>query len=88
MNTVSILSDKDSCGWPMRRFLFLFLLSISGIPKFVNIKKKLKKLKNGPCQHKTGQKNNKKNNKIKNTKIKIKCVGGGDQSSLFALSDL
>ena len=29
-----------------------------------------------------------KNNKIKN--IKIKCVGGGggDQSSLFALSDL
>ena len=38
INTVlSILSDKDPCGWPMRRFLFLFLLSISGIPKFVNI---------------------------------------------------
>ena len=31
------------------------------------------------------KKNNKK--KKKNTKIKIKCVGG-DQSSLFALSDL
>ena len=28
-----------------------------------------------------------KNKKMKNTKIKIKCVGG-DQSSLFALSDL
>ena len=74
---MSILSDKDPCGWPMRRFLFLFLLSISGIPKFVNIKKYKKKLKNGPCHHKTGQKNNKKKNKIKNTKIKIKCVGGG-----------
>ena len=30
--------------------------------------------------------NNKK--KMKNTKIKIKCVGGGGQSSQFALSDL
>ena len=39
--------------------------------------KKIKNLKNGPCQHKTWHKNNKKNNKIKNTKIKIKCVGGG-----------
>ena len=58
----------------MRRFLFLFLLSISGIPKFVNIKKIQKKLKNGPCQHRTGQKDNKKN-KIKNTNTKIKCVG-------------
>ena len=86
---VSILSDKDPCGWPMRRFLFLFLLSISGIPKFVNIiKNNTKKLKNGPCQHKTGQKNNKTKNKIKNTKLKIKCVGGGGGSSLFALSDL
>ena len=36
INTVvSILSDKDPCGWPMRRFLFLFLLSISGIFKRV-----------------------------------------------------
>ena len=35
-----MLSDKDPCGWPMRRFLFFFLLFISGIPKFVNIKKK------------------------------------------------
>ena len=75
---MSILSHKDPCGWPMRRFLFLFLLSISGIPKFVNIKKIQKKLKIGPCQHKTGQKNNKKK----------KCRGGGGQSSLFALSDL
>ena len=34
------------------------------------------------------KKTNKKN-KIKDTKTKIKCVGGGgDQSSLFALSDL
>ena len=87
MNSVTILSDKEPCGWPMRRFLFLFLLSISGIPKFVNIKKNTKTLKNGPCQHKTGQKKQQKNNKIKNTKIKIKCVGG-DQCSLFALSDL
>ena len=38
---------------------------------------------------KHGKKITKKNNKIKNTKIKIKCVGGGGgQSSLFALSDL
>ena len=34
------------------------------------------------------KKNNKKTKQKKNTKIKIKCVGGGDQSSLFALSDL
>ena len=59
----------------MRRFLFLFLLSISGIPIFVNIKKYKKKLKNGPCHRKTGQKKKKKK-KMKNTKIKIKCVGG------------
>ena len=75
----------NPCGWPMRRFLFLFLLSISGIPKFVNIKKNTKKLKNGPCQHKTGQKNNKKNDKIKNTKIKIKCVGGTNLLYLLCL---
>ena len=85
---MSILSDKDPCGWPMRRFLFLFLLSISGIPIFVNIKKYKKKSKNGPCHRKTGLKKiTKKKEKKKNTKIKIKCVGG-DQSSLFALSDL
>ena len=48
MNTVSILSDKDLCGWPMRRFLFLILLFISGIPKFVNIKKIQKNLKKLP----------------------------------------
>ena len=77
--------DKDPCGWPIRRFLFLFLLSISGIPKFVNIKKFKKFLKNGPCQHKTWQENNKKNKKIKNTKINIKCVGGGDLLYLLCL---
>ena len=39
---------------------------------------------------KHGKKITTKNNKIKNTKIKIKCVGGGGggQSSLFALSDI
>ena len=36
---------------------------------------------------KQGKKITKKNNKIKNTEIKIKCVGGY-QSFLFALSDL
>ena len=40
---MSILSDKDPYGWPMSRFLFLFLLSISGIPKFVN-KEKIQKI--------------------------------------------
>ena len=73
---MSILSDKDPCGWPMRRFLFLFLLSISGIPIFVNIKN---------IQKRTGQKNNKKKNKIKNTKIKIKCVGGTNLLDLLCL---
>ena len=38
----------------MKRFLFLFLLSISEIPIFVNIKKYKKNLKNGPC-HRIGQ---------------------------------
>ena len=85
---MSILSDKDPCGWPMRTFLFLFLLSISGIPKFVNIKK-YKKKKMAHVSTKHGKKITKKQNKIKNTKIKIKCVGwGGGGSSLFALSDL
>ena len=53
-DSVSFLSDKDPCGWPRRRFLFLFLLSISGSPIFVNIKKIQKKSKNGPCHRKTG----------------------------------
>ena len=39
------------------------------------------------CQLKTWQKNNKKNSKIKNTKIKIKCVGGTN-FRLMDLSDL
>ena len=73
---MSILSDKDPCGWPMRRFLFLFLLSISGIPIFVNIKKNTKKIKKmAHVIAKQGKKMTKKI--IKNTKIKIKCVGGG-----------
>ena len=79
---MSILSDKDPCGWPEKIPLSLSSFYI-GNPKICKHKKKYKKkFKNGPCQHKTWQ----KNNKIKNTKIKIKCVGGG--SSLFALSDL
>ena len=45
MNTVSILSEKDPCGWPMRRFIFLFLLSISGIQKICKHKKNTKKIK-------------------------------------------
>ena len=84
---MSILSDKDPCGWPVRRFLFLFLLSISGIPIFVNIKKYKKKSKNGPCHRKTGlKKNNKK--KIKNEKYKNKnkmCRGGGNLLYLLYL---
>ena len=73
---MSILSDKDPCGWPMRRFLFLFLLSISGSPIFVNIKKNTKKIKKWPMSSQDSAKKNNKN-KNKNTKIKIKCVGGG-----------
>ena len=76
MHTVSILSDKVPCGWSMRRFLFLFLLSISGIPIFVNIKKYKKIKKMAHVIAKQAKKITKKN-KIKNTKIKIKCVGGG-----------
>ena len=83
MHTVSILSDKDPCGWPMRKFLFLFLLSISGIPIFVNIKN-TKKLKKWPMSSQNRAKNNKKN-KIKNTEIKIKCVGGGGGNLLYLL---
>ena len=82
-----ILSDKDPCGWPMRRFLFLFLLSISGILKFVNIKKIqffFKKIAHVNTKH--GKKITKKN--IENTEIRIKFVGGGGGSSLFPLSDL
>ena len=73
---MSILSDKDPCGWPMRRFLFLFLLSISGIPIFVNIKKYKKKIKKWPMSSQNRAKKITKNKlKMKNTKIKIKCVG-------------
>ena len=62
----------------MRRFLF-FLLSTSGIPKIVNIKKNTIK-KKWPMSTQNMAKNLKKE-KIKNTKIKITCVGwegGGD----------
>ena len=71
---MSILSDKDPCGWPMRRFLLLFLLSISGIPIFVNINFFLKFFKN--VNTKQGK---------KNTKIKIKCVGGTNLLYLLCL---
>ena len=67
----------------MRRFLFLFLLSISGSPIFVNIKKIQKKSKNGPCHRKTGLKKNKKEKK-KNTKI-IMCRGGTNLLYLLCL---
>ena len=60
----------------MRRFLVLFLLSISGIPIFVNIKKYKKIKKMAHVIAKQGKKITKKK-KMKNTKIKIKCVGGG-----------
>ena len=56
---MTILSGKTPCGWPMRRFLFLFLLSISGIPKFANIKNNNKK-KMAHVNTKHGKKNNKK----------------------------
>ena len=82
---MSILLDKDPCGWPMRRFLFLFLLSISGIPKFVNIKKNTKNLKNGPCQHKTWQKKTQKKQNKKIYKNKNKMCRGGDLLYLLCL---
>ena len=75
----------------MRRFLFLLSSFYIGNPKYYKHKKYENKIKNGPWQHKTWQKITTKNNnkKIKNTKIKIKCVWrGGGGSSLFALSDL
>ena len=52
------------------------VISLSGIPIFVNIQKynKIKKMANVIA--KQGKKITKKN-KIKNTKIKGKCVGGG-----------
>ena len=63
----------------MRRFLFLFLLSISGIPIFVNIKKYKKNFKKWPMSsHRTGQKKKQKkiNEKYKN-KNKMRRGGGG-----------
>ena len=63
----------------MRRFLFLFLLSRSGIPIFVNIKKYKKIKKMAHVIAKQGKKNNNKK-KIKNEKYKNKnkmCKGGG-----------
>ena len=85
---MSILSDKDPCGWPMRRFLFLFLLSISGSPIFVNKKKiQKKKSKNGPCHRKTGLKKiTKKKRKKEKYKNKNKmCRGGGGTNLLYLL---
>ena len=63
---------------------FFFLFSISGIPKIVNIKKYKKIYKKWPMSTQNMAKNFIKL-KMKNTKIKIKCVGGGGQSSLFAV---
>ena len=84
---MSILSDKDPCGWPRRRFLFLFLLSISGSPIFVNIKKIQKKSKNGPCHRKPGLKKitKKKEKKEKYKKKKKMCRGGGGGTNLLYL---
>ena len=88
MHTVCLsFSDKDPCGWPMRRFLFLFLLSILGIPIFVNIKKNTKKSKKWPMSSQNRAKKKNKNKKNKKYKNKNKMCRG-DQSSLFALSDL
>ena len=64
----------------MRRFLFLFLLSISGIPIFENIKKykKIKKM-----AHVIAKQGKKKNEKYKN-KNKM-CRGGGGTNLLYLL---
>ena len=83
---MSILSDKDPCGWPMR----IIPLSLSsfyiGNPNICKHTKIQKNYKNGPCHRKTGHKNNnKKNKKIKNTKTKIKCVGGTNLLYLLCL---
>ena len=69
----------------MRRFLFLFLLSISGIPIFVNIKKYKKKNQKWPMSSHDRAKKITKQKKMKNTKIKIKCVGGGGTNLLYLL---
>ena len=64
---------RGASSWRSLRFL----LSISGSPIFVNIKKNTKKIKKWPMSSQDrAKKNNKKNEKKKNTKIKI-CVGGG-----------
>ena len=77
------LIENGNASRPMRRLLFLFLLSISGIPIFVNIKKYKKIKKMAHVIAKQGKKITKKKYKNKNKM----CKGGG-QSSLFALSDL
>ena len=56
INTTNhLLSDKDPCGWPMRRFLFFSSFYI-GNPKNCEHKKYKKTIKKGPYQHKTWQK--------------------------------
>ena len=56
---------------------FFFLLSISGIPKIVNKKKYKKKKKMADVNSIHGKKFIKKKGEIKDTTIKIKCVGRG-----------
>ena len=81
---MSILSGKDPCGWekiPLSLSSFYI-----GNPKICKHKKNTFFLKNGPCPHKTWQKKKQqKNNKIKNTKINLKCVGGGGLLYLLCL---
>ena len=69
----------------MRRFLFLFLLSISGSPIFVNIKKYKKIKKMAHVIARQGKKITKKkiNEKYKN-KNKM-CMGGGNLLYLLCL---
>ena len=43
--TNHLLSDKDPCDWPMRRFLFFLSSFDIGNPKIVNIKKYKKTIK-------------------------------------------
>ena len=87
---MSILSDKRSLRLTYEKIPLSLSSFYIGNPNICKHKKKYKKkLKNGPCQHKTWQKNNKKNKKIKNKKIKIKIKyvggGGGGGGGIFSI---